>query len=62
MSCLPNLLLAFPTATLIYGWTLQKHVGGLAVVIISGFCGGLCIMAAFAALNTYLGGIYQLPS
>lgn len=57
-SCLPNLLLVFPAATLVYGWALHKHVGGLAVPIISGFCGGLCLMAAFTTLNTYLGGMY----
>jgi hypothetical protein len=45
-----------PAATLIYGWTLQKGVGGMAVPIISAFWGGAGLMGSFNALNTYTAG------
>ncbi|KAH8694295.1 major facilitator superfamily domain-containing protein [Talaromyces proteolyticus] len=42
-----------PLSTLIYAWTLQKEIGGMAVPIISAFFAGLGLMGIFNSLNTY---------
>ncbi|RDW57517.1 synaptic vesicle transporter [Coleophoma cylindrospora] len=42
-----------PVAYMIYGWVLEKEVGGLAVPVISIAFTGFGIMAAFNSLNTY---------
>lgn len=44
-------------AALVYGWTLQMEVGGMAVPIVSAFFGGFGLMAPFSALNTYAAGM-----
>lgn len=49
-----------PAATLIYGWTLEKKVGGMAVPVISAFWGGAGLMGSFNALNTYTAGKFPL--
>lgn len=51
-----TLFFVLPAATLVYGWTLQKEVGGAAVPIISAFWGGAGLMGSFNALNTYTAG------
>ncbi|OBT65809.1 hypothetical protein VE03_03331 [Pseudogymnoascus sp. 23342-1-I1] len=55
-SGLLTLFFVLPAATLIYGWTLEKEVGGMAVPIISAFWGGAGLMGSFNALNTYTAG------
>ncbi|OBU00378.1 hypothetical protein VE01_01648 [Pseudogymnoascus verrucosus] len=55
-SGLLTLFFVLPAATLVYGWTLQKEVGGVAVPIISAFWGGAGLMGSFNALNTYTAG------
>ncbi|KFY95663.1 hypothetical protein V500_02698 [Pseudogymnoascus sp. VKM F-4518 (FW-2643)] len=55
-----TLFFVLPAATLIYGWTLEKGVGGMAVPIISAFWGGAGLMGSFNALNTYTAEV--LPS
>ncbi|KAL5048456.1 major facilitator superfamily domain-containing protein [Aspergillus fruticulosus] len=47
------LSLVLPGATLIYAWTLDQEVGGMAVPIIAGFVGGVGLMGSFNGLNTY---------
>ncbi|KAL4964654.1 putative MFS transporter [Aspergillus stella-maris] len=47
------LSLVLPGATLIYSWTLDQEVGGMAVPIIAGFVGGTGLMGSFNGLNTY---------
>ncbi|KAL4943913.1 hypothetical protein BDV06DRAFT_234158 [Aspergillus oleicola] len=47
------LFLVLPGATLIYSWTLDQGVGGMAVPIIAGFVGGTGLMGSFNGLNTY---------
>lgn len=46
-----------PVSTLIYAWTLQEGVGGMAVPIISAFCAGFGLMGTFNSLNTYTAGM-----
>ena len=59
-SGLLTLFFVLPAATLIYGWTLQEEVGGMAVPIISAFWGGAGLMGSFNALNTYTAGKLSL--
>lgn len=46
-----------PVAYTIYGWALEKEVGGLAVLVISITFTAFGIMAAFNSLNTYSAGM-----
>ena len=50
------LFLVLPIAALLYGWTLQEEVGGLAVPVITAFAGGMGLMGSFNGLNTYAAG------
>ncbi|KAK6068267.1 major facilitator superfamily transporter [Seiridium cupressi] len=52
-SGLVGLFGVLPAAALIFGWTLEKEVGGLAVPIISAFWIGIGLMGTFNSLNTY---------
>ncbi|BCR92445.1 putative MFS transporter [Aspergillus chevalieri] len=52
-SGLLTLLGVLPVSALIFGWTLQEEVGGMAVPIISGFFGGFGLTGSFNGLNTY---------
>lgn len=55
-SGLMSLFLVLPIAALLYGWTLQAEVGGLALPIITAFTGGMGLMGGFNGLNTYTAG------
>lgn len=48
-------------SALIFGWTLQEEVGGMAVPIISGFFGGFGLTGSFNGLNTYNAGTFPTP-
>ncbi|PWY82172.1 synaptic vesicle transporter [Aspergillus heteromorphus CBS 117.55] len=52
-SGLITLLGVLPVAALVYGWTLQEGVGGMAVPIVAAFFGGVGLMGSFNGLNTY---------
>ncbi|KAJ5489478.1 hypothetical protein N7539_004368 [Penicillium diatomitis] len=52
-SGLVNLFVVLPSSTLIYAWTLQQEVGGMAVPIISAFAAGVGLLGTFNGLNTY---------
>ncbi|KAH8590618.1 major facilitator superfamily domain-containing protein [Bisporella sp. PMI_857] len=43
-------------AFLIYGWALQKSVGGIPLAVVSIFVTGFGLMASFNCLNTYSAG------
>lgn len=53
--------LVVPAASLVFGWGVDKHVGGLALPIVAAFFGAAGMLAAFAGLNTYCAG-ELLPS
>jgi hypothetical protein len=57
-SGLATLFAVVPISTLIYCWTLQKEVGGMAVPIIAAFFAGAGLLGAFNGLNTYSAGKY----
>ncbi|KAJ5160692.1 uncharacterized protein N7482_007696 [Penicillium canariense] len=52
-SGLVTLFVVLPASTLIYSWTLQEGVGGMAVPIISAFTAGIGLLGTFNGLNTY---------
>lgn len=45
-----------PVATLVYGWSLQEEVGGMALPIIAAFFGGAGLMGSYNGFNTYAAG------
>lgn len=45
-----------PAASLIYGWCIEEHAGGLALPIVFAFWIAAGLLAAFAGLNTYCAG------
>jgi MFS family permease len=45
-----------PISTLLFGWSLQKEFGGLALVICLAFWIGVGLMGAYNGLNTYTAG------
>ncbi|KAL4731093.1 hypothetical protein ACLX1H_000053 [Fusarium chlamydosporum] len=52
-SSLPSVLIILPLGTLLYGWSVQKRIGGMALPIVSSFIEGFGLMASFSGLNTY---------
>ncbi|KAK6222560.1 major facilitator superfamily transporter [Colletotrichum tabaci] len=52
-SSLPAIFLVLPAGTLVFGWSLQREAGGMALPIVSSFCEGLGLMWSFSGLNTY---------
>lgn len=61
-SSLPAIFFVLPAGTLIYGWSVQKEVGGIALPIISCFFEGLGLMWSFSGLNTYSAGKPSMAS
>ncbi|KAH7303954.1 major facilitator superfamily domain-containing protein [Stachybotrys elegans] len=52
-SCLPFLGLAMPASTLVYGWTVQEHAGGIPAPVIAMFLGGVAQLFCNPSINTY---------
>ncbi|KAI1843555.1 hypothetical protein JX266_010188 [Neoarthrinium moseri] len=52
-SGLTGLFIVLPISMLLYGWSLEKEFGGLALPIVAGFWVGTGLMGTFNALNTY---------
>ncbi|KAI6784016.1 uncharacterized protein J7T54_004562 [Emericellopsis cladophorae] len=52
-SCLLALGIALPGCMLVYGWTVDRAVGGIAVPVIAMFLGGVSQLLCFPSLNTY---------
>ncbi|PKX98465.1 putative MFS transporter [Aspergillus novofumigatus IBT 16806] len=52
-SGLATLCVVLPIAVLVYGWTLEKRAGGMAVPVIAAFWAGVGLMGSFNGLNTY---------
>lgn len=47
-----------PLGTLIYGWSVDRKLGGLGVPISFAFIQGFGLMAAFSVLNTYAAEVH----
>ncbi|TDZ17081.1 Efflux pump rdc3 [Colletotrichum orbiculare MAFF 240422] len=52
-SSLPAIFVLLPLGTLVYGWSVQQELGGMALPIVSSFCQGFGLMWSFSGLNTY---------
>lgn len=52
-SCIPFLGLVIPACMLIYGWSIEKRVGGIALPVIAMFIQGVAQLFCFPSLNTY---------
>ncbi|KAI0974017.1 major facilitator superfamily domain-containing protein [Xylaria arbuscula] len=52
-SALPFLGLALPGSVIIYGWCVEKDVGGIPLTVIVLFVQGLAQLFCFPSLNTY---------
>ncbi|CAM1501484.1 Fc.00g034680.m01.CDS01 [Cosmosporella sp. VM-42] len=52
-SSLPAILVVLPLGTLLYGWSVQNRLGGMALPIVSSFAQGVGLMASFSGLNTF---------
>lgn len=53
---LPFILFVLPLGTLLYGWSVQKRIGSMALPIVGSFIQGTGLMASFSGLNTYAAG------
>ncbi|KAL1891984.1 hypothetical protein Sste5346_007328 [Sporothrix stenoceras] len=45
--------LVTPAGMLLFGWSLEKEVGGIALPVVAAFLAGVGIMIGYNALNTY---------
>ncbi|KAM5386431.1 hypothetical protein ACJZ2D_000394 [Fusarium nematophilum] len=63
-SGLAHLLAILPISLLIYGWSLERKFGGLALPLVMAFWIGAGLMGAWNGLNTYTAGRYlvRIPS
>ncbi|KAM0276640.1 hypothetical protein ACHAQH_006549 [Verticillium albo-atrum] len=52
-SGLPAVFIVLPLGTLLFGWSLEKEVGGMVVPAVGAFLAGFGLMASFSGLNTY---------
>lgn len=58
-SSLPHIILIIPGCILIYGWTLEKEVGGIPVPVIAMFVQGVSQLFCMPSLNTYCLDVMQ---
>lgn len=49
-----------PASSLIYGWGLDRKVGGLPLPIMTAFCCAAGLLVAFASVNTYCAGKFDV--
>ena len=58
-SCLPFLGLCIPGCMLIYGWSVEKAVGGIPLPVLAMFFQGIAQLFCFPSLNTYCLDVMQ---
>lgn len=58
-SALPFLGIVIPGCVLVYGWCVEKQVGGIPVVVIPLFLQGVAQLFCFPSLNTYCLDVMQ---
>lgn len=61
-SALPFMGIAIPSCMLIYGWSVEKRFGGVALPVIMMFCQGVAQLFCFPSLNTYCLDVMQANS
>lgn len=58
-SALPFMGIAIPACVLIYGWSVERNVGGIPLVVIVLFLQGVAQLFCFPSLNTYCLDVMQ---
>ena len=58
-SCLPALGIVIPACMLIYGWSIERKVGGIPLPVIAMFVQGVAQLFCFPSLNTYCLDVMQ---
>jgi predicted MFS family arabinose efflux permease len=61
-SCVPFLGLVIPVCMLLYGWSVQQAVGGIALPVVVMFVQGVAQLFCFPSLNTYCLDVLQRRS
>ncbi|KXT17287.1 hypothetical protein AC579_517 [Pseudocercospora musae] len=61
-SCLPAMGIVIPACMIIYGWSIEKEVGGIPLPVISMFLQGVAQLFCFPSLNTYCLDVMQSRS
>ncbi|KAL3424018.1 hypothetical protein PVAG01_03298 [Phlyctema vagabunda] len=58
-SCIPFMGIVIPSCMLLYGWSIEKRFGGIALPVIMMFCQGVAQLFCFPSLNTYCLDVMQ---
>lgn len=58
-AAVPLMATAIPAFTILYGWAIDKEVGGIPLVVISMFFQGFAQLIALPSINTYLVDVFQ---
>nr|POE53366.1 itaconate transport protein [Quercus suber] len=58
-SCLPAMGLVIPACMVLYGWSIEKEVGGIPLPVIVMFIQGVAQLFCFPSLNTYCLDVMQ---
>lgn len=58
-SCIPFMGLVIPGCMLIYGWSVEKAVGGIPLPVLAMFIQGIAQLFCFPSLNTYCLDVMQ---
>ncbi|CAK4029969.1 Quinidine resistance 3 [Lecanosticta acicola] len=61
-SCLTAMGIVIPACMLIYGWSIEKAVGGIPLPVIAMFVQGVAQLFCFPSLNTYCLDVMQARS
>ena len=61
-ACLPFMGIMIPGCMLLYGWSIEKAVGGIPLPVIVMFLQGLAQLFCFPSLNTYCVDVMQYRS
>jgi hypothetical protein len=61
-SCLPAMGLVIPASMIVYGWSIEKEVGGIPLPVIAMFLQGVAQLFCFPSLNTYCLDVMQSRS
>ncbi|KAJ7611764.1 MFS transporter [Roridomyces roridus] len=61
-SCVPFMGIIIPACMLIYGWSIEKKAGGIALPVITMFFQGFAQLFCFPSLNTYCLDVMQSRS
>jgi MFS family permease len=61
-ACLPFVGIAIPASMLIYGWSIEKKVGGIPLPVIVMFLQGVAQLFCFPSLNAYCLDVMQSQS